>query len=98
MDVYDRGSPAPSCSRHCRGPQLEYDNEVRYGGWPPVASAIVRRVRRPAEESCQFHNCADVVVLGLRREMADAHVLDHAPAKWVMHSSVMRYSCLKRGC
>src|SRR4029077_18753864 len=34
------------------------------------------------EEPCQFHNRADVVVLGLRREMADAHVLDHAPAKW----------------
>src|SRR3979409_1355899 len=43
---------------------------------------IGRRVRRSAEESCQFHNRADVVVLGLRREMADAHVLDHAPAKW----------------
>src|ERR1700681_2935234 len=43
---------------------------------------IGRRVRRSTEESCQFHNRADVVVLGLRREMADAHVLDHAPAKW----------------
>src|ERR1700730_10210265 len=43
---------------------------------------IGRRVRRSAEESCQFHNRADVVVLGLRREMADAHVLDPAPASW----------------
>ena len=43
---------------------------------------IGRRVRRSAEELCQFHNRADVVVLGLRREMADAHVLDHAPTKW----------------
>src|SRR5580693_5854978 len=43
---------------------------------------IGRRVRRSTEESCQFHNRADIVVLGLRREMADAHVLDHAPAKW----------------
>jgi hypothetical protein len=35
---------------------------------------IDRRVQRSAEESCQFHNRADVVALGLRREMANAHV------------------------
>jgi hypothetical protein len=50
--------------------------------WKRRRILIGRRVRRLAEESCQFQNRADVVVLGLRREMADAHVLDHAPAKW----------------
>ena len=42
---------------------------------------IGRRIRRTTKKSCQFHNRADVVMLGLRRKMPDGHVLDHAAAK-----------------
>jgi hypothetical protein len=36
---------------------------------------ILIGVRRSAEESCQVHNRADVVVLGLRRENVDQTML-----------------------
>src|SRR5271170_7078961 len=40
-----------------------------------------RRVGRSAEKLCQLRNGANVVVLGLRRKIANRHVFDHAPSQ-----------------
>src|SRR5207244_11940301 len=40
-----------------------------------------RRVRRSAEERGEVLDPLHIVMLGLRRELADRHVFDHAPAQ-----------------
>jgi hypothetical protein len=40
------------------------------------------RLGRAAQERCQLLATADVGFLGARREIAQAHILDHALAKW----------------
>jgi len=47
-----------------------------------VAAQILeaRPVRRGAEEGAEALDGADVAFLGSRRELADRHILDHAPA------------------
>src|SRR5687767_10712813 len=42
----------------------------------------VRRGGRAAEEHGEVLDGADVALLSLRRELADRHVFDHAPAQW----------------
>src|SRR5215510_1241406 len=46
---------------------------------PQVPRACL--VRRTAKEEGEVPDRADVGCLGLRRELADRHVLDHAPAQ-----------------
>src|ERR1017187_4038592 len=41
---------------------------------------VAGRVRRAAEKHSQAPDAADIVVVGLRPEIADRHVFDHAPA------------------
>jgi len=40
-----------------------------------------RRIRRSSEKRCEVLDPLHVVMLGLRRELADRHVFDHAPAQ-----------------
>jgi hypothetical protein len=39
-----------------------------------------RSIRRGAEEGAEAFDGADVTFLGSRRELADRHIFDHAPA------------------
>jgi hypothetical protein len=41
---------------------------------------IACRIGRAAEKHSQVPDAADVIVLGLRPEIADHHIFDHAPA------------------
>jgi hypothetical protein len=41
---------------------------------------IAGRIGRAPEKHSQVPDAADVIVLGLRPEIADRHVFDHAPA------------------
>src|SRR5882724_7432057 len=41
----------------------------------------VRRIRRSPEKRSEVLDPLHVVMLGLRRELADRHVFDHAPAQ-----------------
>jgi len=40
----------------------------------------VRFIRRRAEKGAEALDGADVTFLGSRRELADCHIFDHAPA------------------
>src|SRR6185312_2182861 len=58
-----------------------------------------RRIGRAAEESGEVLDPLHVVMLGLRRELADRHVFDHAPPQraygLIGHEGC---SCLGEGC
>jgi uncharacterized protein len=85
FDLHDVGAPERDLEKEpqCRDALVEGRNAGTARRQMKLIAAYVfeaRRVGRSAEEGGEVLDPLHVVMLGLRREFADRHVFDHAPA------------------